>query len=167
MTKYTELFSEWLATEGNALPAVFSQIEGFDDLFVAEYCDKEIGFETPDLFNIKLQARANIVIPEYAQRIENLEIAKTAAKNAKKTRETTFDAGERRSDNYALPTNAAALPQPSESGTSEAYTDTTTENTSGYTPDEAMENVRFYERSVVLLKQECLREFRNLFMEVY
>lgn len=167
MAKYTELFSDWLATEGNALPAVFDQIEGFDDLFFAEYCDKEIGFETPDLFNIKLQARASIVIPEYANRLSMLEQAKATAQNASKTRETTFEAGERRSDNYALPTNAAALPQPSESGTSEAYTDTTTENTSGYTPDEAMENVRFYERSVVLLKQECLKEFKNLFMEVY
>lgn len=167
MAKYTELFSEWLATEGNALPAVFSQIEDFEDLFVAEYCDKEIGFETPDLFNIKLQARAALVIPDYAERINNLAAAKQAAEDAKKTRETIYTAGARRSDNYALPTNGTALSQPSESGTSEEYTDVTTENTEGYTPDEAREMVRFYERSVVLLKQECLREFKNLFMEVY
>lgn len=43
MAKYTELFAEYLEG-GGSLPAAFAEIVGFEDLFVARYCDKEIGF---------------------------------------------------------------------------------------------------------------------------
>lgn len=74
MAKYTELLSEYIE-HGGELPAVFDTIKGFTDLFIGKYCDKEIGFETPILFEIKLNAKANIVIPAYAQRIEELKQA--------------------------------------------------------------------------------------------
>lgn len=75
MAKYTELLSEYLE-HGGQLPAVFSDIEGFTDLFIGKYIDHEIGFETPVIFQIKLNQRANIVFPAYLKRkveIENIE----------------------------------------------------------------------------------------------
>lgn len=75
MARYTELFAEWLQ-DGGELPAVFDQIEGFADLFVGHFCDSEIGVETPELFGVKLEARANLVVPEYAEHITALENAR-------------------------------------------------------------------------------------------
>lgn len=57
MAKYTELFSEYLEG-GGELPAAFSQIDGFEDLFIGHFIDKEIGFETEVLFTIKLETKA-------------------------------------------------------------------------------------------------------------
>lgn len=85
MARYTELFSEWLE-EGGQLPALFSEIEGFGDLFTATYCDREIGFETPVLFEIKLNAYADLHIPEYKERIDLLEEAIAQAGKTTKTR---------------------------------------------------------------------------------
>ena len=85
MARYTELFAEYLEN-GGELPAVFSQIEGFEDLFIGEYCDRELGFETPVLFTIKLETKANIVIPEYKQRIDTLKALRENLSNPTKTR---------------------------------------------------------------------------------
>lgn len=68
MAKYTETLGEYL-DNGGTLPAVFSQIEGFEELFTANYVEREIGSETEDLFKIKLELTANLVIPRYADRI--------------------------------------------------------------------------------------------------
>lgn len=76
MAKYTELLSEYIE-EGGELPAIFDQIDGFKELFVAEYIDHEIGFETPTIFEIKLNQRANIVIPQYLKHKEELEAIAT------------------------------------------------------------------------------------------
>ena len=72
MAKYTELFAEYLES-GGELPAAFDEIVGFKDLFIGNFIDKEIGFETEVLFAIKLETKANIVIPVYAERITALE----------------------------------------------------------------------------------------------
>lgn len=74
MAKYTQLLSEWL-DGGGELPAVFDTIEGFKELFVANFIDREIGFETPNLFKIKLDLRANLVIPAYQSRIQAIKQA--------------------------------------------------------------------------------------------
>lgn len=90
MAKYTELLAEYLEA-GGALPASFEDIEGFRDLFIGEYCDKEIGFETPILFTIKLQARANLLIPPYKDRINELEAIIDKLSNPTKTHTRTGD----------------------------------------------------------------------------
>lgn len=88
MAKYTELFSEWLEA-GGELPPEFSQIAGFDNLFVGEYADSEIGFETPSLFQLKLNQRATLIIPEYVTRIAEIEAARTNLENPVKIRTKT------------------------------------------------------------------------------
>lgn len=74
MAKYTELFSEYLE-RGGQLPASFALIDGFEDLFKLHYCDKEIGFETEALFQMKLERTARINMPFYADRIRRLASA--------------------------------------------------------------------------------------------
>lgn len=69
MAKYTETLAEYM-NNGGELPAVFDTINGFSDLFVAKYIDREIGSETEDLFKIKLELKANLVIPAYKARID-------------------------------------------------------------------------------------------------
>lgn len=68
MAKYTMLLAEYLA-KGGALPSSFALIEGFEDLFIARFCDHEIGYETDDLFKIKLDLKAKLVMQTYADRI--------------------------------------------------------------------------------------------------
>ena len=69
------LLAEGLKAEGE-IPGVFGQVEGFGDLFVGHLCDSEIGVETPELCGVKLEARADLVVPEYAEHITALENAR-------------------------------------------------------------------------------------------
>ena len=68
MAKYTELFIDYIR-KGGTLPAIFEQITGFEEQFISNFADKEIGFETEDLFKLKLENKANIVIPFYKDKI--------------------------------------------------------------------------------------------------
>lgn len=67
MARYTELFSEWLEN-GGELPTSFYSIKIGDsilsDIFAAQFAAREIGFETPELFELKLNAYAATLIPE-------------------------------------------------------------------------------------------------------
>lgn len=69
MAKYTMTLAEYLA-KGGALPSSFALIDGFENHFIGRYCDKEIGFETDALFSIKLEAKANLVMQAYKDRID-------------------------------------------------------------------------------------------------
>lgn len=270
MAKYTELLSEYIKN-GGEFPAVFDKIEGFEDLFIGHYIDREIGFETPVLFSVKLETRANIVIPAYAKRIAEIEAAEENLINNEKVRtktgNITRDYGERNNtdtfkkqgeikQNYGAHTdkatntkrgevvnsgkdtttniaadkvhNEADLPFTGASennvltkiNTDKGYTDTVevdhsntekyndyidmTENAiaqrtdtesyngyqeisnqkdlarqdqetyndikeieSGFTPTEAGALFKALEEKVYLLKLECLKEFDNLFMQVF
>lgn len=77
MAKYTETLGEYLEA-GHSLPSIFSQITDFDKYFLARYIDREIGFETETLFGIKLEGKADLVIPLYKDRIDELNDAITA-----------------------------------------------------------------------------------------
>lgn len=88
MAKYTELFATYLLN-GGQVPAIFSEIQGFTDLFIGEYADKEIGFETPALFELKLECRANLIMPPYVARIAQLKKASDQLFNPSKKRVKT------------------------------------------------------------------------------
>lgn len=117
MAKYTELLAEYLEN-GGQLPAVFEDIQGFKDLFIGEYIDKEIGFETDNLFSIKLEARAALVIPPYKQRISDLEAARENLSNPTKTRIKTgnitrdYGVQESAQNNIVAERNSATAEQP-------------------------------------------------------
>lgn len=84
MAKYTMLLAEYLQ-KGGQLPASFGLIDGFEDLFVARYCDHELGFETDALFSIKLEYKANLVMKAYADKIATRAFYWTRAENPVKS----------------------------------------------------------------------------------
>lgn len=174
MAKFTETYAEYLETHDGQTPAVFSQIQGFDDLFVGEFCDKEIGFETETLFEIKLDNLANIVIPKYKERIDLLTTAMGHAEAPTKTRyehtDLTYTQGQQVSSNTDLPINASTA-TPSlitNTGNREDSTENTKDTRdSGYTPDELLRMIDYLNGKVYNVIQQCLREFDKLFMKVY
>lgn len=168
MAKYTETLADWLAA-GYSLPQEFEQIDGFADLFTGHFIDREIGFETDELFNIKLQTRAALCVPLYAARITQLDAAITAAQTPSKSEKTTFQKGKTTATQWELPLDGGAVEDtpPASVATGESLDDVTTREYDGYTPDEALKNVDFLEREVVNLKDRLLRVFDTLFMVVY
>lgn len=75
MALYTETLKDWL-NNGFTLPAIFSSIPQltssmtFAQLFESYFGEWEIGFETEEMFEMKLNLKANIVIPLYVKKIE-------------------------------------------------------------------------------------------------
>lgn len=168
MAKYTELFAEYLEG-GGELPAVFSLIEGFADLFVGRFCDKEIGFETEALFAIKLNERAAIIIPEYVKRLQATDAAWLTVTDPTRTQTRAYVGGERRTATTALPVNTIYA-EPNQTGKAEEYTDTETVTNNGLTPDESIRRVEYFQKldgTAWIILDSCLREFDNLFMKVY
>ena len=168
MSKYTETLVEFLEG-GGVLPAAFAEIAGFEDLFVARYCDKEIGFETEALFQIKLEERATIIIPAYVKRIQATEAAWLTVTDPTRKQTRVFKSGEKRSSSSSLPLNAQTA-QPSQTSKADAFTDKDTTTFEGITPDEAIRRAEYFQKldgTAWILLDACLREFENLFMKVY
>lgn len=168
MAKYTILFSEYLA-DGGTLPTIFANISGFEDLFVARYCDKEIGFETEALFNIKLEERAELVIPAYVTLLEKYNQAWASLGNPTKTRTRTFTAGAQAGQTTNLPINSVNA-TPSQTSRTDSYIDTDINVEDGVTPDEALrrlEHIEKLKKEEFIIIDKCLNEFSTLFMQVY
>lgn len=77
MALYTETLQDWL-NNGFSLPTSFDLIQplngtSFSDLFLSNFGEWEIGFETEEMFEMKLILRANIVIPIYVTKIQAIE----------------------------------------------------------------------------------------------
>ena len=163
MAKYTELYSEYLASGGAVPTAAFAEVsDDFEDLFTAYYCDREIGVETEELFAIKLNLRAAMVCPLYKARIAAYDGVLGKVGAASKVR--TFNAGAQSGDVTVLPINSISA-QPNSKTSTAAYTNT--ETIEGETPDEALRLEEFYRKKVHDVKLQCLQEFENLFMRVY
>lgn len=192
MAKYTELLSEYIEN-GGELPAVFDQIANFEDLFIGRYCDCEIGFETPSLFQIKLETRANLIIPQYVKRLSAFEEAEQLLIQPTKKRVKsgsityggkdthTFMVSDHIRNESELPfVSLTGTPPVTQQFTDKGYTDTdtiqkgttetynnVTDTESGYTYSEAETLYKALEEPVRILLEDCLNEFKNLFMKVY
>lgn len=135
---HTELFTEWIANNGgadNALPALFAQVPDitagtetikFSDTFILHFCDKEIGFETEELFALKLEARARLILPPFIDKINTL--SKISIDTAGEKEEITHSGTdkitesvdrttttENLSTNYNLPNSGATGEEPNPS----------------------------------------------------
>ena len=173
MAKYTMLLAEYLQ-KGGQLPASFSLIQGFEDLFIAKYCDKEIGFETDELFRIKLEYTADLIMQSYADKIATRAIYWTKANNSTKTyyeKTTTLsNIGAQKNKTTDLPFNSVDAEPNSISDLGERQ-DTgeveITKQDDNDTLDELMRMLDFLNKDVNTLVQKCLNEFKPLFMGVY
>ena len=173
MAKYTMLLAEYLQ-KGGQLPASFSLIQGLEDLFVAKYCDHEIGFETDELFRIKLEYKANLLIPMYKQRIDMLSAYWTKAENPTKVfyeKSTTLtNIGNQKNTTTDLPFNSVTAEPNSISDLGERQDTGKTEirrEENGETADEVLRIIDFLNKEVNPLIEKLLNEFKTLFMGVY
>lgn len=92
---HTELLTQYIANNGGAdkaLPSLFDKVPNiivddevttFKDAFILNFCDREIGFETEELFALKLESRAKLVLPFYINKLKQL--ASIDYINAKRT----------------------------------------------------------------------------------
>lgn len=173
MAKYTMLLADYLA-KGGALPSSFALIDGFESLFLGQYCDHEIGFETDELFNLKLEHKANMFIPLYAERIRIRAEYWTKATNPTKVRyekaTTQYNMGAQRITTSELPFNAIEA-TPSVVNKNDEYTNDDIRELrheeNGETLDEVIKMLDFLNKEVNDLVMKLLEEFKPLFMAVY
>lgn len=177
MAKYTETFEEYLEGGGLLPSDEFALIDGFEDIFKERYAGNEIGFETEMLFALKLDMRAKIVMPVYKNKIETVSLALTGLKQPSKSRYETRAYGlvehenESDTENIELPFDAAtALPASTSNlkgkASTKAHTDYV-EFKNDISIDDQLRIVDALNKQARLIVEECLEEFKPLFMGVY
>lgn len=164
MARYTELFAEYLEG-GRQLPTIFQSIAGFDELFIGTYADREIGFETEDLFEMKLETKANLVIPYYSNLINKVETLKTMLLDPNKQKQAIHDIGATKGLQWVLPFNSNVA-DPSNKAETDATQNVDTEVESGLTSSEILAIIEHLTNASKNIKQMLLDEFRCLFMVV-
>lgn len=167
MAKYTETLIDYMRA-GGVLPALFEQIEGFPVLFVQRFCDYEIGFETPELFAQKLEGAAKRFIPFYKTLIQSQnELIAKLTTSYNRVHTTTSDLGKQESLSWAYPYNASSNTNPAARTLATPTTNTTTEQSSGYTPDELVQMIELAGNIKDNLLDELLSKFKHCFMIVF
>ena len=173
MAKYTMTLADYLS-KGGQLPASFDLIGGFENHFIGRYCDKEIGFETDALFEIKLEAKANLVMQAYKDKIDARALYWTKTTNPTKVHyekaTTQYNFGEQSNQTAELPFNAPTA-QPNVVSKSNEYKNNDERELrvedNGETLDDVLKMLDFLNKDVETLVEKCLNEFDNLFMKVY
>lgn len=196
--KYTELFTEYIANNGgavNALPSLFDKVPDlttggevttFKDAFILNFCDREIGFETEELFALKLESRAKLVLPFYINKLKQLESIDYI--NAKRTESETraitgniTDSGKDTNTRFKgenplidtdLTFNAKAVSEQekNEVGYGKNTNTTGSENVTREFTDSGIEARDLYERilkDTMNVWNEIFKKFDSLFMQVW
>lgn len=196
--KYTELFTEYIANNGgaeNALPSLFDKVPNltidgeattFKDAFILNFCDREIGFETEELFALKLESRAKLVLPFYINKLKQLSGIDYI--NAKRTESETraitgniTDSGKDTNTRFKgenplidtdLTFNAKAVSEQekNEVGYGKNTNTTGSENVTREFTDSGIEARDLYERvlkDTMNVWQEIFKKFDSLFMQVW
>ena len=195
---HTELFTQYIANNGgaeNALPSLFDKVPNivtddevttFKDAFILNFCDREIGFETEELFALKLEARAKLVLPFYIAKLKQL--ASIDYMNAKRTESETRTSTGNITDNgkdtntrfkgenplidASLTFNAKAVTEQetNEIGYGKNTNTTGSENVTREYTDSGIEARDLYERvlnDTMNIWNEIFKKFDSLFMQVW
>lgn len=196
--EHTEFFTEYIANNGgaeNALPTLFDKVPSitiddevttFKDAFILNFCDREIGFETEELFALKLEARAKLVLPFYINKLNQL--ASIDYINAKRTESETrtstgniTDGGKDTNTRFkgenplidtTLTFNAKAVSEQetNEIGYGKNTNTTGSENVTREYTDGDIEERNLYERvlnDTMNVWHEIFKKFESLFMQVW
>lgn len=161
MAKYTELFIEYVQG-GGTLPALFDEIEGFEDLFIQRFCDYEIGYETEELFKVKLDLKASLVIPVYKDRISKINNYLNKINTPSKT--ITQNYGETKASTTELPIDATTA-EPSLINQNDEYTNEQIE--SDYSINNIITMLKYLHKEDSNILEELLNEFKTCFLGVY
>lgn len=195
---HTELFTQYIANNGgaeNALPSLFDKVPSitiddeittFKDAFILNFCDREIGFETEELFALKLESRAKLVLPFYISKLNQL--ASIDYINAKRTESETrtstgniTDGGKDTNTRFkgenplidtSLTFNAKAVTEQetNEIGYGKNTNTTGSENVTREYTDSGIEARDLYERvlnDTMNVWNEIFKKFDSLFMQVW
>ena len=195
---HTEFFTEYIANNGgaeNALPTLFDKVPSitiddevttFKDAFILNFCDREIGFETEELFALKLESRAKLVLPFYINKLNQL--ASIDYINAKRTESETrtstgniTDGGKDTNTRFkgenplidtTLTFNAKAVSEQetNEIGYGKNTNTTGSENVTREYTDGDIEERNLYERvlnDTMNVWNEIFKKFESLFMQVW
>ena len=196
--EHTEFFSEYIANNGgaeNALPALFDKVPNitiddevttFKDAFILNFCEREIGFETEELFSLKLEARAKLVLPFYISKLNQLaSIDYINAKRTESEKRTNTgnitDGGKDtntrfKGDNPLIDTsltfNAKAVTEQetNEIGYGKNTNTTGSEDVTREYTDSGIEARDLYERvlnDTMNVWNEIFKKFESLFMQVW
>ena len=146
---HTELFTQYIANNGgaeNALPSLFDKVPNitiddevttFKDSFILNFCEREIGFETEELFALKLEARAKLVLPFYINKLKQL--ASIDYINAKRT-----ESEKRTSTGSAQDSGSDTVSRESTENVTNSGSDTVTRESTGSAQDSGKDtNTRF------------------------
>ena len=195
---HTELFTQYIANNGgaeNALPSLFDKVPNitiddevttFKDAFILNFCDREIGFETEELFSLKLEARAKLVLPFYISKLNQLASIDyiNAKRTESETRTTTgniTDGGKDTNTRFkgenplidtTLAFNAKAVTEQetNEIGYGKNTNTTGNENVTREYTDSGIEARDLYERvlnDTMNMWNEIFKKFESLFMQVW
>lgn len=195
---HTELFTQYIANNGgaeNALPSLFDKVPNitiddevttFKDAFILNFCEREIGFETEELFALKLESRAKLVLPFYIDKLKKL--ASIDYMNAKRTESETrtttgniTDGGKDTNTRFkgenplidtSLTFNAKAVTEQetNEIGYGKNTNTTGSENVTREYTDSGIEARDLYERvlnDTMNVWHEIFKKFDSLFMQVW
>ena len=195
---HTELFTQYIANNGGAekaLPSLFDKVPNitiddevttFKDAFILNFCDREIGFETEELFALKLESRAELVLPFYINKLKQLASIDyiNAKRTESETRTTTgniTDGGKDTNTRFkgenplidtTLTFNAKAVTEQetSEIGYGKNTNTTGNENVTREYTDSGIEARDLYERvlnDTMNVWNEIFKKFDSLFMQVW
>ena len=195
---HTELFTQYIANNGgaeNALPSLFDKVPNitiddevttFKDAFILNFCDREIGFETEELFSLKLESRAELVLPFYINKLKQLASIDyiNAKRTESETRTTTgniTDGGKDTNTRFkgenplidtTLAFNAKAVTEQetNEIGYGKNTNTTGNENVTREYTDSGIEARDLYERvlnDTMIMWNEIFKKFESLFMQVW
>ena len=165
MAKYTMLLAEYLE-RGGALPASFSLINCFEEIFKKHFCDKELGYETELLFFMHLDEKADIYMQLYADKLTRLAKAHKLFDEGAKVRYSIFNGGKQHASTTELPIDSNNA-EPSVINDSNAYENTDEAKETGGSLDELQRRVEFVNTKARSLIEDLLNVFKPCFMGVY
>ena len=178
MAKYTETLIEYVEGGGSLPSSSFSLLgEDFEGLFIGRFAALEIGFETEELFAVRLENKAAIVCPAYAAKLAALSRSEDALKLPEKWHWEKRDYGAMHSENSNdgnntdLPFDAAnatpsSLSHMEGSADTDAHADTL-EHKESISVDENIRIIEALDKKAFMLIEAALEEFKPLFMGVY
>lgn len=169
MAKYTELLSDYLAG-GGQLPSAFDDIAGFEDVFKLKYYDREIGFETETLFEMKLELIAQMYVPIYKSRIDALVIATGFMTDMTGTRYEYVEVVDNIPALQAVTTDlpfTAATAVPSQQVDTAAHEDSHTQERTHIDINDTLRIIDELNKNVSSIIEQLLNEFESCFMCIY
>lgn len=170
MAFYTETLREYVL-RGNEFPESFILINktgyDFSALFYEYYADREIGFETEELFSLKLKKVADMYIPEYVKIIENYNSVIEALKAKSKKTESLTENGKITTRQFDLPIAGETTGiNPSGIGETEPTTTKTTA-TNDESADELTRKIDWLMGQENNAIEQLLEKFERCFMQVF